>query len=992
MKNIIIHNKIYLGLFLIILSLVGCSDISRTERIIIDSTEKVNMQLNLSAQSESLNTRASIQRIDVIDPATLQVLVFEVMGDGSEVYRYTAPVIKHMGSSMYTIEANTSAKNEKYRFVILTNVENQTIAEGALKQDVLNQFTFAAAGKWGVTSTDAKLIPMWGELVEPIVVDRDRYINVLLHMALARVDIGLNFKTDNPEDQLDEVLGLPNFKLTSIRVYRTKNKGYVATSKEKLDANNNTIAANIPADAIYNLADGSVTDKLVEADKSPLLYAVDLIQNPKGVDKLIRNIYIPESFVLPAHPSMDEVPCIVVGGYYGEKNIASDTPVETFYRMDFATYKAGTPLIDSYKTILRNHRYRFNVKSISHPGFPDEDQALKSIPTNIEVVVEDWMEDLYNFNVQGDYFFSIDKRNIEVPTVDLAGDLDKPKGLDASLKDYVWIKVPYRSNISKDKYTYNWESSKTDQSDQFEVIIADDAFWFGALPNVPKPGSTEQLTARKDVLNLKVLDMSLTLTLNQEPSNTIFVLACDGVKVNGKYREGGTLNYTHTIDVVVRAPIEITNNAGVPEAYSIEDRLLYIYTKERKGIHFEYRGKLSEDGIAGELKTLNGVSFREYKVRLQGYGTPKKDSNDPISPDSNHPDAYLMPLEDLMISTNSVSSFADGKVGSLTCLTDIIFGYRSKRILTIGSNASYRYGYELEPNSGSRAFVDASINFGIAPNSAVTMAQLPDDYYEPSARKRAFHIDIMTRGSGVSSLAYEVDATILRKKLTDFKPDIILMGYATSFTPEVNGLISDYVNKGGVLIMFTEYYPKSGTINDMVSAVIGAQLDGSNTQISGTDQLFKMPEDDSDPIINGPFGNLKGKQWGTDGHSLYKFDNFTVPDTKVYNNAPGTNSACFFHHYGKRTDGSGLEKAFVFLGDGGFISNSSRYLGPTYQGMSVYCPFAIDAQYRPIDRENFLFNNFRKEPGYAVSNSKLFGNILAWAVDYAEFKGINKDE
>ncbi len=989
MRNIFTkYIKIVTLLAVLIPLFIACSDHADVENNINVESNKVVLQLNLSAQVTTTSTRSISEKIDVIDPEKFKVLVFEVLDNGTEEYRYTARILKHIGTSKYTIEANASVRKEKYRFVVLANVAEQSIREGLLKEDVLNKFTFDLVGKWSTTKGEAKLVPMWGETAEPFIVDRDRYVNVLLHMALARVDIGLNYLNSNSNNESEEVKGLSNFKLTSIRVYRTKNKGYVASLEDKLDSDRNIVKANIPSDAIYNLEDGSFTSNLVEADKMPLLYALNTVDNPKGVDSSIGEIYIPESYVLPKHPLMNEVPCIVIGGYYGEKNITSDSPLETFYRLDFANYKPSTPLIDSYKTILRNHRYRFNIKSINHPGFPDEEQALNSIPTNIEVEVEDWAENLYNFNVQGEYFFSIDKRNIEVPTVDLLEDLEKPIGIDESLKDYVWVKVPYRSNISKDKYLYSWSDSNGKESDQFKFILNDDVLWFGALPNIPKSNSTAILKEKKEVFNLKVLDMVLQLNINQEPSNTIFVLDCAQTKLNGKYRENGVLNYTHTLDVVIRVPVEIKNNAGSVEPYSIDNRLVHIFTKKRKGIFFEYRGKLNEDGISGELKSLNGISFREYKVSLQGYGTPIKDPNDPISPDSSHPDAYLLPLRDLVISNNSVSEFGSGKLGSLFCETNIIFGYRSKRILTIGSNASYRYGYELEPNSGSRAFVDASVNFGIAPNSSVVVAQLPEDYVEPSARNRAFHIEVITRNNGISGTT--INHEYLKNKLDVFKPDIILIGYATTFTPEVNALITNYVNKGGVLIMFTEYYPKSSSVNDMVSAVVGAPLKGGNVNIKGNDQLFTLPNDDKDPIISGPFGNLNGKKWGTDGHALYKFDNFNLADTKVYNVAPGTSSACFFHHYGKRTDGSGLEKAFVFLGDGGFISNSKRYIGPEYLGMSVYCPFAINAQYKPIARTNFLFDS--KNPGESVYNSQLFGNILAWAIDYAEFKGINKDE
>lgn len=993
MQNIKVGNRIHhLGILSIlsILLLMGCVD--RTDNYVSKSGgEKVEIEMSLIALSNSLSTRSGGMSINTIDLTTLQVLAFEVLDSGEELFRYEAPVKSSISNQRIVIEAHRSVIDEKYRFVVLANMDKQTIDVGTAKERVLNMFTFVCSGKWNsVEPNNITPAPMWGELIEPFVVDKRRYVNILMNMALARVDVGLNFLPQDEDNQTDEVHGLENFKLTSVRVYRTKNKGYVASSLDKLDGIGNPIETNIPLDAVYNLDDGTTSADIDVADQSPLLYQVDLTENPQGLDKIVREIYIPESYVLQANSSMDEVPCLVIGGYYGVDNIASDNPIETFYRLDFAHYRANTPVVESYKEILRNHRYVFNIRSISDPGFPDEDKALNSLPTNINLVVEDWREMLLNTYVQGNYFFGIDSRNIEVPTADIAGDLEKPIGYDSNAQyaNYVWVKIPYRSNIDRDKFAHSWATSSGTSSDEFGLIIDEDYFWFGANPNLPEDASAAPLEARQNSLHLKILDMEIDIHVKQEPSNLIYLIDCNSLKVNGKYREGGTLNYTHSIDLLLRSPVTVQDAEGADIPYSIDDKRIYIYTKTRKGIYFVYDGILSDDGIVGEVKNIGGVNVREYAISLRGYGTPAKDPNDPISPDDTNPEAYLMPLKNLVISTNSVSSFGNESVGNLNCMTDIIFGYRSKKILTIGSNAAYRYGYVLEENSGSRAFVDAAINFGIAPNSAVTIAQLPQDYPKVNARNRAFDIEVMTRGSGMSGS--RLDNTVLNDLLINFEPDIILMGYHAQFDPENIGMIADFVNKGGVLIMFMEYYPNSNSIRDLVNGVMGTNFEGGNIGLNRDEFMFMIPTDDEDPIINGPFGNLGGKEWGTDGYSLYKFTNFNDPNTKVYNRTPIENEVCAFHHFGPRTDGSGLEKAFFFIGDGGFLSNAQRFIGPQYQGMHDYCPFAIDAQYRPIARTNFLW---RESNGpFSTYNSQLFGNILAWAIDYAEFKGINKDK
>ncbi|NLZ72738.1 MAG: hypothetical protein GX905_02820 [Bacteroidales bacterium] len=107
------------------------------------------------------------------------------------------------------------------------------------------------------------------------------------------------------------------------------------------------------------------------------------------------------------------------------------------------------------------------------------------------------------------------------------------------------------------------------------------------------------------------------------------------------------------------------------------------------------------------------------------------------------------------------------------------------------------------------------------------------------------------------------------------------------------------------------------------------------------------------------------------------FENVTSENAIIYSNREKyDNVPCVFRH---------KTKPFFFVGDGGFISNGKRYIGESYQGSHVYCPFAINSSYQPVDRINYT-----NDKDKTVVNSRFFGNILAWAVDYAEHHGINK--
>lgn len=971
-----------LGILSILLILLGCVNDDTLSNTNSSDTAEINLSISSSTSLFS-STRSNS---DIVSPSkdALQILVFETLDNGTEVFSYKPEIIKQQYNGL-VIRVKTSKPGQKFRFVVLANAGQQVINENQSKSDVLKKFTFYCTGKWKTDGT--QLIPMWGESL-PMTIDRDKSIGVLLNLALAKVDIGLNFVDQDQDNQSNEVHGLNNFKLTSARVYRTKNKAYVGALDRHLNANGVVVKPNMPT-AKFNLPSGHSTTLISVADQNPLLYAIDLDVQPQGDDRIVNQIYIPESFQPTPSSTMDDVPCIVIGGYFGTDNIASSSPVETFYRVDFANYKLGTTTVESYNPILRNNRYVFNITAMTNPGYSTEEQALKGLPIDMELDLQVWNVDLMNFKVQGAYFFSVENRDVVIPTADLSNKGEKPSTIKPGQENYVWAKVAYKTNIPQEDWIKEWVRENTEDA-LFEFVIEKDYLWFGSKPNVSDQDNFKVTKDIKQRLKLKMFETDIDIRVIQEAKNIIFSLDCDNIIVNGKYRSGGTLNYTHNIELTIYAPTDLkaVGLANESEPYTLVGEDIHIFTPKRKGIYFEFKDKIRDEGIEKDISAvINGqtktIKVREYKVELEGKGTPVLDPHDLTIPDTGK---RIKTIDDLAILTNSVQGFG---YGSLSCETTVVFGYNGKKILAVGSNASWRFGYMLTPNSGSRAFIDSSMNFGIDPTSTVTMEQFDKNYIEPSARDNAFHIKVLSSGSkfGNGFSGYQLKNDKLVENITNFSPDIILIGYAISFTDEVINTFDDYVNRGGVLIMFTEYYPSSSSVSSMLNKILKTDKSGANDHISGTDMRFELPSGDKykdDPILNGPFGDLRGKEWGSDGHSLFAMSKGEYPDTQVYNESPES-GPCFLRYTGKRTDGSNHKKAFIFNGDGGFISNSGRYIGPKYSGMSNYCPFAIDAAYRPIPRTNF-------KGSLGIYNSQIFGNILAWAVDYAEEYGINLDK
>ena len=953
--------------------------------------ETTELSITIAKQDNNLSptaTRANGQTA-AVNLDQLQILVFEVLDDNTEIFSYIPQITKKQNNTL-TIKAKTSKTNQKFRFIILGNTGIQSLTENTPKQEVLDKYTFTLAGKWNIDATNP--IPMWGESAA-IVVDRERHIPVLLNLALAKVDIGVNFTTQTQDEQNNEVQGLEHFKLASARVYRTRNKAYVAGSSDGM-VNGKIAKPNIPNNVPYNLDNGSSTTDPLEADKGPLFYVTDLSKDPQALDRIVDLIYIPESNLITDNTTMDNTACIVVGGYFGKDNIESAQPKETYYRVDFANYNSDST-IDTYKPILRNHRYVFNIKSVSGPGHPTPDLALNSLPINIGLEVKEWDMLPLNAKVQGEYHFSVTERDVLIPAVNLNDKSELPN-LDSEQKEayenYVWVKVGYDTNIPDKLKPKNMTWATTNggaTSEYFALILEDGYLWFGAKPNAPSPEDISTKSKLEDILTITFMDMKMDIRVEQEPSNLIYNIECESIQVNGKYREDGTLNYTHNIELSIISPTDLYDigMAEASEPYSLDGEIIHVFSEVRKGISFSYQGTLNES--ESTLKTVslrNGdeINVREYKIVLSGQGTPIRDPNDSNQADSPNKDYPMNPIEDLRISTNSILDFNTTEA-SLNCDARIFFGYKTKKILTIGSNANYRFGYVLEPNTASRAFVDASVNFGIDPNSTVTIDQYGNDYTEnTTARNNAFDIRVMSRLDGISS--YKIDAAKLRSYLSEFRPDIILVGYATNFEEDVANQLNQYLEDGGVLIMNTEYYPFASSIRLLLDKVLGISTNGSNRHLKQSEFLFTLPEGDAyeeDEILNGPFGDLRGKNWGTDGYSLFRVENLPTEDITVYNRID--NNPCFFKYEGKRKNGK--PKAFLFNGDGGFISNPKRYIGPKTQALYDYFPFAIDAAYRPIPRENFLRND--GDVNKYIYNSQLFGNILTWAVDYAETHGYN---
>lgn len=315
----------------------------------ISYTDEVMLTLHLSLPGPQEETRTiSSSTENKLDATQMKVLAFKVSST-TETFAYEAPQVVLKSGNTYTVTLRKSMAGESYRLVIIANAGSKLpfIAEGTSKSEALKKITFASSGVWKTNNdSDCTPIPMWGEAGSTQVINEATSLGTItLLRALARIDVGCVVSGET-------AAGLGNFKLKSVSVYRTKNKGYVAPVNATV-SKNVVSTVSIPADAGTNSAlTYSCTD-----DKS-----------------LIRSIYVAEA---PQGTSKNDNVCVVVGGTY-EGSIH-------YYRVDLTS--SGT-----YIPLKRNCRYVVNIKAVTNAGYATETEALTGDKTIVlsAISATDW--------------------------------------------------------------------------------------------------------------------------------------------------------------------------------------------------------------------------------------------------------------------------------------------------------------------------------------------------------------------------------------------------------------------------------------------------------------------------------------------------------------------------------------------------------------------------------------------------------------------------
>nr|WP_314498767.1 hypothetical protein [uncultured Chryseobacterium sp.] len=340
--------------------------------------------------------------------------------------------------------------------------------------------------------------------------------------------------------------------------------------------------------------------------------------------------------------------------------------------------------------------------------------------------------------------------------------------------------------------------------------------------------------------------------------------------------------------------------------------------------------------------TVDGISFSAsgtftaagvQNITLHGTGTPSSTSTKVLT----------------------ITSDSQGAV-STTCNVNIIVAVPVKKIVHVSYNSDYGFA------AGQKAaynLLNSPQNFGTLATSLVKTEGFT-------------HVNVTSAGGLLTQLnAVE-------------KPDIVIIAVHYIINAAERTALVNYLNQGGVLILMTDNANGSGEVTPHVNVLrdVFASPAITYSTIYSAGAVYPMINQ-NDKILNGPFGDIRGKHWGEDSSSTIMLQNVPSSAITAYsggsaiNSTTTNNGVTMFKHNSLN---------LFWIGDGGFLANF--YANGEYPGFTVQ-PFVTDSNNFPLLKNYGFAGNGYSAGSLQVYNSVLFANVMAWAIEQAEFQGIN---
>lgn len=330
-----------------------------------EGTENVLIELAVTVPAVTYTRTRGIVR--TIDHETLineiQILVFE---EGKYKYRVPGLSINNTASTI-TFTALLKSGDIPMKLLILANATDVVVADEPVVGDSEEMIKKKMNRKFDYLTS---VFPMSGEYELPEGLKptgTGTILGLKMLRSIARVDV--------------TATEVANFRMTGVKAYRANN--YLQVIPDETGVSKVTFPS---------VPEGS--DRNVDSSIFPV--------SSENWNNFSARLYLSETWSPEPEDQVDKATCIVVEGYYADSNTPS------YYRMDFDPDNNH----NAFGQVLRNHKYIFNIKKVSAPGWSTPDDAAHNRSSNIVAEVQAWDDDTMDMYFDGEHHFGISTREV----------------------------------------------------------------------------------------------------------------------------------------------------------------------------------------------------------------------------------------------------------------------------------------------------------------------------------------------------------------------------------------------------------------------------------------------------------------------------------------------------------------------------------------------------------------------------------------------------
>ncbi len=285
--------------------------------------------------------------------------------------------------------------------------------------------------------------------------------------------------------------------------------------------------------------------------------------------------------------------------------------------------------------------------------------------------------------------------------------------------------------------------------------------------------------------------------------------------------------------------------------------------------------------------------------------------------------------------TYTIQSNSTLEVTSCTVNVEYVDVFRPLRILGLGSGI-YQPA-SASASFASRAIIEDKDNFG-----DITAGDNPisSEYIEG--------VQFINGGSSTTS-------STLQDLINTNDPDIIVIGFNYDVSENEAQVFLNFMEQNKGVVLYFNQTPLSGTGDDLFNALYGTTVTvGAGGGAGSTYALANV----DDGVLNGSFGDIRGKYIGEDASNTKYLDITSIDASKIIPYAyDEANEVVAFRD---------ASRGFIFAGDGGFLAGDS-----SNSSSSIY-PSAINADGTPAVKTQYSNGG--------SYNAFFYANAIEWAI------------